>query len=53
MQEFNVEFEIEKVLVKIDTIERLLAEIHEELQLIRLKSTQCTFETQFGNIYEK
>lgn len=52
MHDFNLEFEIEKVLEKMDVIERLVEEIHQELQLIRLKSTQ-TFETQFSNIYEK
>lgn len=52
MDNFNLEFEIEKVLEKMDIIEKLVEEIHQELQLIRLKSTQ-TFETTFGNLYEK
>lgn len=52
MHEFNLEFEIEKVLEKMDVIERLVEELHEDLKLMRLKSTQ-TFETQFQNLYEK
>ena len=53
MDNFNLEIEIEQILQKMDVIERLVEEIHQELQLIRIKSTQTTFETQFGNIYEK
>lgn len=53
MDNFNLEIEIEQILQKMDVIERLVEEIHEDLKLMRLKSTQTIYETRFQNLYEK